>query len=361
MIKNKSTRPAILIIIDDFGIGGAEILLAGILPALNARFSVVLVTLTEKCHFRNEEIVCDQKYSLGFTNKLSLLRCIMRLKRIIKSHQPVFIHAHLFYSSLIARLACPSSIPLFYSLHNEMSKSIFNNSKIFTFIERKTVRKNHSVIAVSKSVLTDYENTIKKIPSSFVLRNYISDDYFAEHRRSFNISKKLRIVAVGNIKDQKNYGYLIKAFKQMAACNISLDVYGNGHSEDIKKLNDEILQDNLPISFKGGVKHPCQVLPDYDLFVSCSTHEGFGIAPIEAMATGLPLLLSDLPVYHEVTFNNAIFFNIQNPLSFVEVIEAVREGKYDLANLSEKGKLIAQKYTKDIYLNNLFGIYDQIM
>ena len=134
-------KKKILIVIDNLTKGGAEVLLVGILPELNKKYEVILVTLKSENHFPTEDIICKKKYTLGFNNKLSFLACVWKLKNIIKKHEPSLIHSHLFYSSLIARMSCPRTVPLIYSLHNEMSKNIFNDSKILTFLEKKTIKK----------------------------------------------------------------------------------------------------------------------------------------------------------------------------------------------------------------------------
>ena len=356
-------KKVLLLVIDNLAKGGAEVLLAGTLPVLNKEYSVILVTLTHECDFDNEEIVCEKKYTLGFNSKLSFFSCVWKLKRIIKQTQPSLIHSHLFYSGLIARRACPSNIPLVYSLHNEMSKNVFDNSKILTRLEKKTIKKNHAVIAVSKEVLTDYENTIGKNTLSFILHNYISDIFFCEsHVKIYaNPIRTISLVAVGNIKDQKNYTYVIRSFTFLKNYNITLDIYGYGNDEMIKALQNQIDRNNLPVFFKGQANNLHEILPRYDLYVSSSTHEGFGIAPVEAMASGLPLLLSDLPVYHEITFNNALFFDVQKTTSFITLIKEIFEDKYNLNELSKNGIDIARKYTKEIYLKKLFAIYDKLV
>jgi len=356
-------KSTLLLIIDNLEKGGAEVLLTGILPDLNKKFKVILVMLTGECDFTKEEIQCKKKYSLGFKNKFYLLSCSWKLKKIIKKENPSIIHSHLFYSSLIARLACPSSIPLVYSLHGEMSKNVFNNSKVLTFLEKKTIKKNHVVMAVSNTVLKDYKKTITNNINSLVLKNYISNKYFSQKKneKGYKRLRKLKLIAVGNIKNTKNYSYLVSAFTYLKDFEVSLDVYGNGNAADFEILENEIEKNNSAIIFKGPVNNIHELLPDYDLYVSCSKHEGFGIAAVEAMALGLPLILTDLPVYHEVTFNNALFFDIRNPASFAELIKEIFEGKHDLNNLSVKGNCLAKKYTKEIYLNNLFSIYDKML
>ena len=200
-----------------------------------------------------------------------------------------------------------------------------------------------------------------KINRSFVLLNYISDQFFTEScvATNFTPGEEIKLVAVGNIKNQKNYNYLVKAFESLKEYPISLDIYGQGSDKETKMLQDEIDKKKLPVVLKGQADNVQSILSKYHLFVSCSLYEGFGIAAIEAMACRLPLLLSDLPVYHEVTFENALFFDIQKTESFVTLIKEIIEGKHNLTELSNHGFDIAKQYTKEIYLNKLFSIYDK--
>ena len=355
-------REKLLIVIDNLKKGGAEVLLTGILPDLNERFDVIIVTLSDECDFTKEEIQCKKKYSLGFKKKIYLIHCIWKLKKIIKKEKPSFIHSHLFYSSLISRISRPRDIPLIYSLHNEMSKNVFNNSKILTFLERKTIRKNHFIISVSKHVLQDYENIFGKIKNSYVIENFIPEIFFkGSSCKNSHPPGILKLVAVGNIKKQKNYGYMLNAFENLRNFKISLDIYGQGEDTDIKKLQAEIGKKDLPIFLKGGSHQIDKILSGYDLYVSCSGYEGFGISVIEAMASGLPLLLSDLPVYHEVTMENALFFDLKTPAYFSDLIKSILEKKYNLNEFSKNGIQISKKYSKEIYLQKLFNIYDTIL
>ncbi len=243
-----------------------------------------------------------------------------------------------------------------------MSKNVFNNSKILTFLERKTIKKNHSVIAVSKNVLQDYENTFGEIKNSYVIENFVSDKFFIRNNaKDSTIPGTIKLVAVGNIKNQKNYGYLLNAFEILKNYKVSLDIYGQGNDTDLKKLQDEIEKKDLPVFLKGGTNNIDKILSGYDLYVSSSKHEGFGIAAVEAMASGIPLLLSDLPVYHEVTMDNALFFDLKNTMSFVDLIKSILGNKYNLNEISKKGIEISKKYSKEIYLKKLFNIYDSIL
>ncbi len=356
-------KETLLIVIDNLKKGGAEVLLVGILPELNEHFHVILVTLSDECDFCEEEVLCKKKYSLGFKNKYFLLSSANRLKKIIKKEKPSFIHSHLFYSSVIARMACPDSIALFYSLHNEMSKNVFNDSKSLTLLEKKTVKQNHIAIAVSEHVLIDYEAIIGKQKAAFILPNYISDQFFDTEKNQNKIDGKneLKLVAVGNIKRQKNYSYLLKAFEHLKNFPVTLDIYGAGSKKEVEMLQNEIDQNKLPVYLRGKGVNVDEILTGYHLFVSSSAYEGFGISVIEAMATGLPLLLSNLQVFHEVVFDNALFFEINNPLSFSNLIINILEKKIDLSPFSNRGIELSKKYSKETYLENLFIIYSKVL
>lgn len=353
-------KKRLLIIIDALKRGGAEVLLIGILKELNDQFDVILVTLTDECQFKETEIPRVQRHVLSSTRKLSFISCLLNLRKLINKKQPEIIHAHLFYSSLLARLTCPSSTPLFYSIHNEVSKNIFQKRKVLKLVERLTIRRNHTLVAVSRSILSDYENVIKNMPNAVILPNYIREEYFQSVKTDFCIGEKTRLVAVGNIRPQKNYQYLIDVFKKFNPKNIEIDIYGYGEGKDVKELNDQIEQHNLPLSLKGSNSHLFTELKNYDLFISCSKTEGFGIAPVEAMAVGLPLLLSDLPVYHEVTDGNALFFNIASLSSLIELLNKINCRELDFKKLSASGIEIAKKYSKQSYLLRLFDIYNTI-
>jgi len=360
--NNEMQKPTLLLIIDTLKKGGAETLLVGILRQLNVKFEVILVTLSAECDFDEDEIICRARYNLGFKRKMSLVSSVLKLKKIIKKHAPVLVHSHLVYSSIVARCACLHNLPVLYSIHGELSKNDFNKSKILTFIERNTIRKNHSLIAVSDAALTDYKKTIFKTYKTFILPNFIADQYFEQSIiRDFAAIKSLNLVSIGNFKAAKNYEYLIEAFRYLKEYPVSLKIYGNINNPTYSQLQSEIQRDELNIVLKGPLENVQEELSNNDLFVMSSRNEGFGMAAVEAMASGLPLLLSNLPVFHEVTFDNAVFFDITNPTSFATLIKEIFEGKHHLNQLSKNGIEIAKQYNKEKYLAGLYSIYHQIL
>lgn len=356
-------KPPLLIIIDNLAKGGAEVMLVELLPELNKFYEIILVTLSDKCEFEKQQIQYNYLYTLDFKNKLSLISCIFRLNKIIRKHRPALIHSHLVYSSLIARIACPSSTPLLYSIHGELSKSDFNKSSILAFLEKRSIRKNHSLLAVSQVVWKDYEKTIQKVNRGFVLHNYISDNYLQQEisPKNFDNLNSLKLIAVGNIKAAKNYQYLVETFTHLKDLPVTLDIYGNTNHPLYKNLQEEIDRKKLNITFKGASSNIQNQFREYDSFVMCSKNEGFGIAVIEAMACSLPVLLSDIPVMSEISRQNALFFDLDNSLSFVGLIKEILAGEHTMNELSSNGINIAKRHNKKKYVERLLSIYDELI
>jgi glycosyltransferase involved in cell wall biosynthesis len=357
-------KKTILYVIDNLERGGAETLLVGILPELHSKYLVILVTLSDVCAFKKEEIACWQMISLAHEGKFSFLSSIIKLRKIIKKYRPHLVHAHLVNSSIVARIACPPDIPVAISLHSMLSENVFQESWLYRNLEKFIFNKKHHVIAVSKLVLTDYENCIAKTEHSYVLPNYVSDRFRQVTRRNIpKIPKKgIRLISVGNIKKVKNFEFLLHTFMLLKGYDISLDIYGKGDNSYTTLLLNIISENKLPVRLMGSNNDIASVLPDYDAFVMSSLHEGFGIAAIEAMAMGLPLLLSDINVLKEVSFGNAVFFNLSHPEELAHLLIKWSDGKIDLTPYATSGiGIVEQHYTKTTYLEKLNDIYDQIL
>jgi glycosyltransferase involved in cell wall biosynthesis len=80
--------------------------------------------------------------------------------------------------------------------------------------------------------------------------------------------------------------------------------------------------------------------------VSASTMEGFDYPLLEAKAEGLPTIISDIPVHHEIHENTSLYFNPEQGSD--ELIEAIVGLAYDQTlwdHLSVSGRNLIAKFT----------------
>jgi glycosyltransferase involved in cell wall biosynthesis len=153
---------------------------------------------------------------------------------------------------------------------------------------------------------------------------------------------------------------LIEAFSLLKNEKISLNIYGEGGLRgELQKAIDDA---NVNIQLKGRVSDVSKVLLNYDAYIMSSIFEGFGIAPMEAMAAGMPLLLSDLEVFKEVAADIPVYFNPHDAGSIAKAIENCYDNWDPFAEKAKTGRsLVYAKSSKQSYTQNLKNIYTQIL
>ena len=357
-------KKTVLYIIDSLaGIGGAEIMMVSPLKEIHNNYNVILVTLHPVNIFEENYFVGDKQLCLQMRSRKDILTVAGKLKKIIVENKVDLVHSFLYWSTVVARLACGKKKPLIFSLATMMKEHVYThkwNSRYTQVIDHITYKKNQFVIAPTNEVLIDFDKAVGIKGKSQVIYNFVADDFFKNQITYTHSKKTLNLVAVGNLKKVKNYQLLIDAFKLLKSYPVSLDIYGEGllKNDFQKQINDN----DLAIELKGSHNKIYEILPQYDAFVMCSFHEGFGISAAEAMTTGLPLLLSDINVLKEVSQENALFFNPYNAQSFAGVVLKIINNEVDLKKLSENGKKISkEKYTKEQYLKCLLHLYNEVL
>ena len=111
----------------------------------------------------------------------------------------------------------------------------------------------------------------------------------------------------------------------------------------------------------GRVDDMSKVLMNYDAYIMPSLFEGFGIAPMEAIATGMPALLSDLPVFKELNGNVPIYFDPKDSASICRSIEDCICNWDEVKAKAEEGKtIIFEKASREKYVQSLRSIYKDV-
>ena len=349
-------KSVVLHCINSLGVGGAEVLLRDTITGM-PEFDHVICYLNKP-----EDLLPDFKnystYNLGHSGWKNSFRTISRMKKIIRQHNPDVIHSHLFEVTVLSRLATSKNDNFFFTIHNIMSKDAFEVNRMSVFAERVTYKKRHTIIGVSQQALNDYNKWIGIKGKSFVLYNYVKQSFFdASYDYNRDIQNAFKLVAVGNLRRQKNYFALLEAIHLLKDHPIHLDIYGSGDLE--KELLDKINKERLNVRLMGRTNDVSAVLPAYHAYIMPSLFEGFGIAPMEAMAAGMPVLLSNLEVFKEVAEDFPVYFDPANPSTMADAIKYAYDNWQQVKSKAQKGKsMIKQKVSREVYFSNLIKIYN---
>lgn len=211
--------------------------------------------------------------------------------------------------------------------------------KNLTHLQRvvpRSIKKADFIITVSESVkaelikefdLNPDDCVVTPIPPDTTFFKTVSQKRINEAKEKYGIKKKY-IYFIGNLEPRKNLKTLIQAY-QLLPQNIK-DMYslvlagGKGwKTEETQKALDKAVksgEDITHIGFIDQIDSPA-LFQGASLFVMPSLYEGFGMPVLEAMASGTPVVASDIPVLHEVGENYATYANPYTPQSFADAIQ----------------------------------------
>ena len=117
-------------------------------------------------------------------------------------------------------------------------------------------------------------------------------------RRELGLAdNKLIYLVLGSLRDRKNTGMVINAFKSIDNSKMQLIIVGDGPQE--KELK-EMANNCESIKFIGSTKTPLRYLQVSDYLVSCSLAEGLPNTVLEGLSCGLPCILSDIEPHREL-------------------------------------------------------------
>nr|AQS30492.1 hypothetical protein [uncultured bacterium]AQS31017.1 hypothetical protein [uncultured bacterium] len=138
-------------------------------------------------------------------------------------------------------------------------------------------------------------------------------------RTKYHLPKNF-ILYLGTIEPRKNLEQLIKAFNQIGPRfpEVALVLAGGAGWQSESTLR----QANNRIIFPGYITDNDRpaVYNLADIFVFPSLYEGFGIPPLEAMACGVPTIVSDRASLPEVVGDAAIKVSADNPGALAEAM-----------------------------------------
>lgn len=176
------------------------------------------------------------------------------------------------------------------------------------------------------------------------------------------------LLYAGTVRPQKNVPRLIEAFSVLRS-----ELLKHPHYRRLKLLiiGDEIsknpsvrlavlhsrLEDS--VRFLGFV--PDETLRVFfeaaEAFVFPSLHEGFGLAPLEAMVAGTPVVASNVSALPEVLGDAALLVNPENVFEISRGIHDVLLDAELRTSLIEKGRVQAAKYSWKKTAEQVIGIY----
>lgn len=373
-----SSKIKVLHVIETLALGGAERLLGHVIKGLDCeKFSLTVVCLYGD--IKIPEAFGSggfRVYSLGIKSPYNWPAAMIKLLALMRGEHFDIVHTHLFFANIYARIAariCGVKV-IITTLHNP-DYSFEDNGRL-TYKLRKFIDKfsgklcNNCFIAVSEFVKRDFQGQLG-FENIKVIYNCVDSsrsggfdkERLRRKRRELGLSPEDTVILnVGRLHAQKGQGYLLEAFSAVRGIlpGCKLLVIGQGRLEQELKLKADALGLGRSVSFLGGRDDIPEIMSASDLFVSYPVYEGFGIAMVEAMSLGLPVVASGIDTFSEIITDgsDAIIVEKENPERLAGAIVSLLKDKNKMFYLGQNAaKTAKEKFDISVHMRKLEGLY----
>lgn len=254
----------------------------------------------------------------------------------------------------------------------DMSSNTKNmKSLLYKFVISHSLKSADHIITVSKSMKEEILKCFPNLGIS-VIYNGINLLDFQEKskedlqglRQRINLPQNF-FLSVGHLEKRKNYLNLIDALLYLRKNNDVYHLVIIGNDNNYKKIiNNYIDTKNLKEYVKiysGLSDEDVRTLYQHcDLFIFPSYYEGFGIPILEAMASKTEILLSNLPVFREITQNKLNYFDPNDFVSIANSIKNSLDSKKKKKNLMAYGEERIKEFEFEKLSKKMKKLYQSI-
>ena len=312
---------------------------------------------------RNELIANDSKYFCLGDRKKHLFTYQKNLIKVLKKENYDVVHINgnsttMLFDLLPAKL-CGVKKRIVH-VHNTRSDYPILNKFLKPFFKASYT----DAIATSKDAGDWlYGENYAVLNNAIDTKKYAFNQEIREKiRKKLGLRDEFVIGNIGKLNPQKNQTYLLDIFAsyKQRNKNSKLVIGGGGNLESELKEKAKDLDIENDVIFLGMVNNVEEVIQAFDCFVFTSIFEGLGMALIEAQASGLKCISSDVvPIETKVTDNISYLSLECLPDEWAKNIEKITKEKIDRNELSRRAckSIASHGYMIEREADKLLQIY----
>lgn len=255
------------------------------------------------------------------------IKAINEIKSIVENNNYNIVHCHTPIAAACTRLACKSlrkksDVKVVYTAHgfHFFKGGPLKNWLLYYPIEKWLSRYTDAIVTINHE---DYHRALKKF---YANNTYIIPGIGVDTQSFFENSKMRKsvrdnlgiadddflLISVGELNKRKNHSIVIKAITKISDSRVRYIICGEGPLKN--KLSIQIEENGLNgrvklLGYRSDIK---ELLSAADCFVFPSIREGLGLAAIEAMSEGVPLITSNAQGIKEYSKNGITGYVVNN-------------------------------------------------
>ena len=208
------------------------------------------------------------------------------------------------------------------------------------------------------------ENILKNFGvNSVVVNNMVGNEFF--YKPIEQKEKKVRFVTTGNLLPVKGFDNLIEAFSRLGLPTDiwELSIIGGGkeHNNLQALINRYHLEQNIHLCGRKNREGVIEKLQNSDVYIMSSRSETFGVAAVEALACGLPVIATDCGGARDfITKDNGLICPVNNVNKLVDAILYMYKYRDDFkrAQIAEDCR---KRFSSEAIGKQLEGIFEDVI
>jgi len=347
----------IAILVPSLGVGGAENMVAQLAAQIDkSQFDVKLLVLSSKKDTHITSYVNKHDVDVVYFDK-SLgvnYRILLRVYKYLNVYKPDVIHTHLHAFAYVFPWVILHRIKMLHTVHN---RPIFElPPKIQKLINILYKLKKAIPIAISKQIGDELKD-LYSVNSIETIYNPVNISRFEVSNRDYNKDNPV-FITVGRLDKVKNQSLLLRGFSRAVKeyPGIKLLIAGDGMQKEKLQALTKSLQIADSVQFLGIISNAEKHLQNADVFVLTSEYEGLPLTILEAMASGLPIISTDVGGVKDVVTDNGILIESQDEV-------ALAEGMVRLIKDKELREIYGRNSMKNVQpfdINNITNQYQNL-
>ena len=294
-----------------------------------------------------------------------LAKSIKEVREIIKEFQIEVVHCHTPVGGVVGRLSSclvkenrPKVIYTAHGFHFYEGAPLLN-WLLYYPVEYLLSGITDCIVTINKE---DFARAKRMRAKQVVQIPGVGIDLERFHPVERQTRKTFYIISIGELNKNKNHRTIIKALAKLRDRGIFYEIYGNGPDRDslLQMIKDYQLEQQ--VFLRGFEIEIEKKLNDADCCIFPSIREGLGLAALEAMACGIPLIASDNRGTREYMQHN-INGIVCNPLdedAFARAIVQMKGNRPFAEHMAEIGLQTVQAFSVEKSTSIMRELYEKI-
>lgn len=294
--------------------------------------------------------------------KIKYLFYKRRIKKIVRSINPDIINAH--YATSYGMIAVLCKFKYILSIWGSDVYNFPKKSFIHKLYFKYLIKKPMCIFSTSKVM----KDEIKKYTSKeiYITPFGVKMDLFNPNKKDNRYKAYFTIGTVKSLKEKYGIKYIIEAAALLKSDinNIKVIIGGTGPKElELKKLAKE---KNVDIDFLGSIsqEEASSIWANLDVAVipSIDVSESFGVSVVEAQASEVPVIITDVPGLLESTTKDSRIVVKRNSADEIKTaIKTLYDNKKLRTDLGKNGrKYVLKNYEYNNCFNYIESIFNKI-